>query len=274
MSEVDWSSLHKTLSDNTRKSILELLKENDALTYTEIMAVLKITNTGRLNYHLRALNGLISKDDQGKYHLTEKGQLAVNLLATFPKRARVDEKELTEKAVFATLILVMGFFLIIASFSAYTSFFPTTVPTTFSRVIPQNTSIFLTILALVSNGNQFIFHMGGSNSVYLYVLNLTQYTALEQQYNPNGFLVNFTGAPPSYIDKFELKDNSVSLTLPQGQQYYIYAYSNTSILLNSLSLTQQTHQSVLSYLKVAVPAFFGVLLIVWSILIFDHRIWP
>jgi predicted transcriptional regulator len=273
LSEVNWSSLHKTLGDNTRKSILELLKENDALTYTEIMAILNITNTGRLNYHLKALNGLISKDDQGKYHLTEKGQLAVNLLVTFPQRVRAEEKEQMEKAVTATLILVMGVFLIIASFSAYTSFFPTIVPGTFSRVIPQNTSIFLTDLFLANNGYQFTFHMGSSNSVYLYVLNSTQYTTLEQQYNPNHFLTNFTGTPPSYIDKFELKDNSVSLTLPQGD-YYLYVYSNTSIVLNSLSLTQQTHQSVSHYLIVAVLAALGVLMIVLSILIFAHRIWP
>jgi DNA-binding transcriptional ArsR family regulator len=73
MEQVDWSSLHKILGDTTRRSILELLKEKDAISYTEIMAALRVTNTGRLNYHIKALNGLISKDDQGKYHLTERG---------------------------------------------------------------------------------------------------------------------------------------------------------------------------------------------------------
>jgi DNA-binding transcriptional ArsR family regulator len=69
MEQVDWSSLHKILNDATRRNVLELLAEKDALSYTEIMALLQVTNTGRLNYHLKALGALLSKDDQGKYQL-------------------------------------------------------------------------------------------------------------------------------------------------------------------------------------------------------------
>jgi len=50
LDEVDWSSLHKILSGTTRRSILELLAEKEAFGYTEIMTVLRVTNTGRLNY--------------------------------------------------------------------------------------------------------------------------------------------------------------------------------------------------------------------------------
>ncbi len=90
MEEVDWSSLHKILSDTTRRNVLELLAEKEGLSYTEIMALLQITNTGRLNYHLKALGALVSKDDQGKYSLNERGKLAANMLKTFPERAPVD----------------------------------------------------------------------------------------------------------------------------------------------------------------------------------------
>jgi hypothetical protein len=92
MEQVDWSSLHKILNDATRRNILELLAEKDALSYTEIMALLQVTNTGRLNYHLKALGSLISKDNQGKYHITEKGKIATNLLQTFPERKTVERK--------------------------------------------------------------------------------------------------------------------------------------------------------------------------------------
>jgi DNA-binding transcriptional ArsR family regulator len=92
MEQVDWSSLHKILNDATRRNILALLAEKDALSYTEIMALLQVTNTGRLNYHLKALGALISKDDQGKYHLTERGKLAANLLQTFPERVPLESK--------------------------------------------------------------------------------------------------------------------------------------------------------------------------------------
>jgi len=94
MEEVDWSSLHKILSDVTRRNILELLAEKEGgLSYTEIMALLRITNTGRLNYHLKALSVLVSKDDQGRYRLTERGKLAANLLKTFPERVPLRNKE-------------------------------------------------------------------------------------------------------------------------------------------------------------------------------------
>jgi hypothetical protein len=35
-----------------------LLDEKEALGYTEIMTVLGVTNTGRLNYHLKVLGDL------------------------------------------------------------------------------------------------------------------------------------------------------------------------------------------------------------------------
>ena len=43
MDEVDWSSLHKILSDSTRRSILELVSEKQELSYTDIMTLLQIT---------------------------------------------------------------------------------------------------------------------------------------------------------------------------------------------------------------------------------------
>jgi DNA-binding transcriptional ArsR family regulator len=78
--EVDWASLHKILSDTTRRSILELLAEKELLSYTDIMTLLQITNTGRLNYHLKVLGNLLSKDDSGRYYLTDEGKQAANLL--------------------------------------------------------------------------------------------------------------------------------------------------------------------------------------------------
>lgn len=84
--ELNWSSLHKTLGDATRRSIVELLSGKETLSYTEMMAILRITNTGRLNYHLKELKDLISKDVEGRYRLTDKGKVAANMLRTFPER--------------------------------------------------------------------------------------------------------------------------------------------------------------------------------------------
>jgi hypothetical protein len=44
------------------------------------MNLVGITNTGKFNYHLKILGDLIKKDEDGKYSLSDKGQLAVNFL--------------------------------------------------------------------------------------------------------------------------------------------------------------------------------------------------
>lgn len=266
MEQVDWSSLHRILGDSTRRNILELIKEKDAISYTEIMSILRVTNTGRLNYHLKALNGLISKDDQGKYHLTERGQLAVNLLQTFPERPRIEEKNRTGKIMIASFLIFLGVILI---FATNRSLATNEVPGTFSsRVIPQNTSTFLTEVWFPNNGSQFTIHLVASNSISLYVVNSTQYSALEQQYSQGYFLVNFTGMPAFYVDRFTLQSASVSLSLPQGV-YYLFVGSNTSSVLDSLTLAQQQHYPLLD----AVPGALGIFMVSLAILILTRRVW-
>ena len=105
--ETDWNSLHKTLRDATRRSIIELLAERGTLAYTDIMTLLAVTNTGRLNYHLRALNGLITKETDGRYKLTEKGQIACNMLKAFPNQTIPPSKTAIRKVV-SIVLFVLG----------------------------------------------------------------------------------------------------------------------------------------------------------------------
>jgi ArsR family transcriptional regulator, arsenate/arsenite/antimonite-responsive transcriptional repressor len=82
---VNLNSLHKVLKDETRRKILAILSERGSASYSELMAELQIASTGRLNYHLKVLNGLISKDAEGRYVLSEKGKAAHRLLTEFPQ---------------------------------------------------------------------------------------------------------------------------------------------------------------------------------------------
>ncbi len=82
---VDWSTLHKVLRDETRKKIILNLQSAGLITYTDLMNRLEITNTGKLNYHLKMLNDLIAKNDQGAYVLTERGKAAAELLDKSPE---------------------------------------------------------------------------------------------------------------------------------------------------------------------------------------------
>ena len=82
------ASLHRILKDETRSKIILLLQEKGSLSYTDLMSALGIANTGKLNYHLKVLDDLVSKNADGQYLLTEKGKLAMRLLTEFPEQSR------------------------------------------------------------------------------------------------------------------------------------------------------------------------------------------
>jgi DNA-binding transcriptional ArsR family regulator len=284
LDEVDWSSLHKILSDTTRRSILELLSEKQALSYTEIMTLLGITNTGRLNYHLKVLGNLVSKDEEGKYRLTERGQIAVNLLRTFPERAPAEKKPSALKASVAIVLILVGI-LIIASFSfgllglsASISVSSNTQVSISSQLIPQNTTVSLTPFAV--SDSPLSISWSASSPVYIYVLNQSQDDALLLQHPTAGqALLNFTGAPTSWVDRLNNQTGNSTLPLPQGEYYF--ASSNTQATLNTFSFGEgsQPHQvgtlsaSPLLYLYFFVFIAIGALLIVLAFSILTRRIW-
>ena len=153
-----------------------------------------------------------------------------------------------------------------------------TVP---DRVIPQNTTVFLTSLVVQSNASQLNVDWSGSNPVYIYVLDSSQYDGLLLQHNTDGqiptYISNFTGMPPSYVSQYDTQKGSVSLALSQGQ-YYFFAESTSNAILDSLSLTLQQPQvtgnsSPLAYLLVAAPGAIGVLMIILGVLILTRRVW-
>ena len=289
MEDVDWSSLHKILSDTTRRSILELLAEKEALSYTEIMALLQVTNTGRLNYHLKALGALISKDDQGKYHLTERGKLSVNLLRTFPERAAVEKtKHLSGlKIATAVVLLLVGILFISSALGILLFSFqsPTAVNNVMSgyvsdQIIPQNTTVSLLSWDVQTGTSPLNISWVASSTMFIYVMNITQHDALLLQHTANDqvptVLENFTGVPTSWISQYEFQTGSVSTSLPQGQ-YYFLASSSTPAILNSFTLQQQatisSSQPSPDYLLTLVPLMLGIFLIVLAILILTRRVW-
>jgi len=49
------------------------------------MNAVKVNGAGKFNCHLKILGDLIEKTQDGKYGLTEKGQMAARLLLKFPE---------------------------------------------------------------------------------------------------------------------------------------------------------------------------------------------
>jgi hypothetical protein len=283
--EVDWASLHKILSDTTRRSILELLAERESLTYTDMMTLLQITNTGRLNYHLKALGNLLSKDEVGRYHLTEQGRQAASLIRTFPERVPPERKLTGVKVLTAVVLILLGIF-IISSF-AYTVIFasgPIYVSTSESggvgpQAIPQNTTI--SLIGWSTTVPTFSMAWSATGQVHIYVLNQTQNDALQFSHSKGSQPVyNFTGPPEMWSEQYYRQSGNVTVGLPPGK-YYFYAWSPSANYLDSLSLNQRSlplvePQGGLSsffYLYASIFLAVGALLIVLAVSILTRRVW-
>ena len=289
MEELNWSSLHKILSDTTRRSILELLAEKESLSYTEVMAILQVTNTGRLNYHLKALGGLVSKDDQGRYHLTEKGHAAVNLLRAFPERISVENSLARTLKIVIAAVLILAGIVLISSGLFLLAIFPTTTTTAngmhvsiTNQIIPENMTVSLVSCYVQSDTSPLNIAWSASSAVDIYVINSTQHDALLLQHAVGGqiptTLENFSGTPPSWVSQYDLQTESVSLSLPQGN-YYLLAGSNAQAILDLFSLTQPPQTaggsppSPLEYLPGLFFVGLGALVIVLAVLILTRRVW-
>jgi hypothetical protein len=69
------------------------------------MSYAESESTGKINYHLKALGDLITKNPTGQYALTEKGVLAAQFLLTFPEKKK-EPRSL--RMIDATLIGLLG----------------------------------------------------------------------------------------------------------------------------------------------------------------------
>jgi hypothetical protein len=97
--------LHKILKDSTRREIILLLDEKGSLSYTDILEEVGIDSTGLLNYHLRVMGDLISKDQEGNYSLTEDGKLALRLLSETSQESGLQRENGWEKRFWKAMIL-------------------------------------------------------------------------------------------------------------------------------------------------------------------------
>ncbi|MDH5363431.1 MAG: winged helix-turn-helix domain-containing protein, partial [Aigarchaeota archaeon] len=75
--EDTYTSIFLALKHPARRKILRMLDEAPA-TYTQILNRLGV-ETGFLNYHLESLDGLIAKNKEDKYFLSEFGEAALAL---------------------------------------------------------------------------------------------------------------------------------------------------------------------------------------------------
>ena len=86
------------LGNQERRKILKIIKlaEKGAI-YSDILAELEL-NSGLLNYHLRQLEGLITKSIQGRYFLTPLGEKALRGLYSMTENLENGYQEYLTKA--------------------------------------------------------------------------------------------------------------------------------------------------------------------------------
>jgi hypothetical protein len=86
------------LANQERRKILKIIKlaKNGAI-YSDILAELEL-NSGLLNYHLRQLEGLITKSVQGRYFLTPLGEKALRGLYSMTENLENGYEEYLNKA--------------------------------------------------------------------------------------------------------------------------------------------------------------------------------
>ena len=88
--------LLNALNHEIRRDVLKLLKDGNK-TYSQLLNYFTVP-TGKLNYHLRLLEGLIEKDQDGLYQLTALGIRAWKVLENFRTEITDQERPLLRQA--------------------------------------------------------------------------------------------------------------------------------------------------------------------------------
>ncbi len=115
------SNFHRILKDKTRSQIVLQLNEKGSLSYTDLMTTLGIVNTGKLNYHLKVLDDLVTKNAEGLYFLTEKGKLSARLLEEFKEKKSPSQVEAAFPKGFMILASVDSVVYVSVVFALYLS---------------------------------------------------------------------------------------------------------------------------------------------------------
>jgi uncharacterized RDD family membrane protein YckC/DNA-binding transcriptional ArsR family regulator len=134
------TKIFEVLSHPIRRDILVLLSEKGEYVYTDLLNTLKV-DSGKLSFHLRALQPFIEQTPEGKYKLSQTGESAMRVIrdvSSWAEGAEVKTKSSQlpyasfKRRVYAFLIdfaIILG---IGASVIAGTEFIPLLMGTTFN----------------------------------------------------------------------------------------------------------------------------------------------
>lgn len=82
MSEEDVERYLEALAHPVRREVIRALAEKGSLSYTELMRITGVDDSGTFAFHMRMLQGLVCKDPEtGDYKLTEEGVRVYKVLS-------------------------------------------------------------------------------------------------------------------------------------------------------------------------------------------------
>lgn len=154
VNEQSVTKIFEVLSHPIRRDILILLSEKGEYAFTDLLLALKV-DSGKLSFHLRALQAFIEQTPTGKYKLNQTGESVMRVIrdvSTWAEGADVESKSSQipyasfKKRVYAFLIdlaLILG---IMAAIFAATVFLPLLLGTTFN--LDPTALIFVTLALL------------------------------------------------------------------------------------------------------------------------------
>lgn len=88
----------QALGNRERRNIIEILGASiDGVTYSEILGEIGL-NTGKMNYHLKLLEGVVQRDQNRRYTLTPIGRKAFMILNTMTEDLENGYEEYLSKA--------------------------------------------------------------------------------------------------------------------------------------------------------------------------------
>jgi DNA-binding HxlR family transcriptional regulator len=99
VSQEDVNKIFTALSHEIRREIIRILAEESPKTFSELMNKLDIRDTGTMVFHLRKLEGLVTKNERGEYILTDLGRRAYQIMNQIKTERKEKVKEVSEKII-------------------------------------------------------------------------------------------------------------------------------------------------------------------------------
>ncbi len=217
---VDFESLSEVLKNQIRRRIITCLSDKESISYVDLMDCVGIGNTGKFNYHLKILGDLLEKNENGKYRLSEKGQLAVQFLQKFDAKSEETVFRTRSFSLFSGFIwLVLVYPFLVLMFGWYLYFADPTLVSNASLVPLIGLSLVFIPAFVLLGVNQFpVLEIDRDSIVVRWATGRRYFILEEAKIDVRGHILRLGGRMPfGWIIPF--REDAFSLLHKQVENY-------------------------------------------------------